>query len=257
MNDFAAVLRRTMPPEWDIACPSSGILTLRDLSLERGRGYSVSLSAGPRSCQAELVFDSFARSLQTYAEERLADEQNPVRRLFSQHPGLTCRVYRRTVERNFDPKSRQEDGWQLTVDYRPTDPELPVPERFSELLLSILLLLLPYDVEAEEEGAGEQALLTRHERSRINRALCLAYHGYDCTVCRLNLYERYGEAARQFIHVHHLNPVATAGILKPDPIRDMVPLCPNCHAVAHRQNPPFTIQELQEMLQKTHVDLHA
>jgi hypothetical protein len=257
MKDFASVLRRTLPAELRITEEPSGELLLRDQSLERGMGYSVTLGATPHSCQAELMFDDFARSLRHHAEERLADDKNPVRRLFTQHAGLTCRIYRQTIEKNFHPSSRQEDGWKLTVDYRPPDPHLHLSERFAELLLSILLLLLPYDVEAEEEGGEEQELLTRHERSRVNRALCLAYHGYNCTACHLNLYDRYGEAARQFIHVHHLNPVATSGLVRPDPIHEMVPLCPNCHAVAHRQNPPFTIQELQTMLQTPHARLYT
>lgn len=257
MNGFATILRRTLPADLSITPADDGRLLIRDQHLERGQGFSVYLRAEALSCHAELVFDSFARSLQQYTEERLADEQNPVRRLVSQHQGLSCYIYRQTVERNFDPASRQDDGWKLSINYRPADPGLQLAERFSELLLSILLLLLPYDVEAEEEGAVEEVLLTRHERSRVNRALCLAYHGYDCAACQLNMYDRYGEAARRFIHVHHLNPVATTGNTRPDPIRDMVPLCPNCHGVAHRQNPPFTIQQLQAMLQTSHADLHA
>jgi 5-methylcytosine-specific restriction protein A len=35
-----------------------------------------------------------------------------------------------------------------------------------------------------------------------------------------------------------------------DPIKHLRPVCPNCHAMLHRQEPPFTIEELKEKLNK-------
>ena len=35
-----------------------------------------------------------------------------------------------------------------------------------------------------------------------------------------------------------------------DPIRDLRPVCPNCHAVIHRREPPFSIEEIKHMLEK-------
>jgi 5-methylcytosine-specific restriction protein A len=92
--------------------------------------------------------------------------------------------------------------------------------------------------------------LTKYERSHLNRSLCLAYHGYDCKVCGINLKDKYGDIARDFIHVHHLNPISESGIIKPDPIKDFVPLCPNCHAIAHLKNPPLTVEEIQIKLKE-------
>jgi len=36
----------------------------------------------------------------------------------------------------------------------------------------------------------------------------------------------------------------------PDPIKDLIPVCPNCHAMLHRKNPPFTPEEIKDMMFK-------
>jgi predicted HNH restriction endonuclease len=33
-----------------------------------------------------------------------------------------------------------------------------------------------------------------------------------------------------------------------DPIADLRPVCPNCHAVIHRANPPYTLDDVRDML---------
>ena len=47
--------------------------------------------------------------------------------------------------------------------------------------------------------------------------------------------ETYGELGRGFIHVHHLVPISSIGkTYQIDPINDLAPVCPNCHAMLHR-----------------------
>jgi 5-methylcytosine-specific restriction protein A len=49
--------------------------------------------------------------------------------------------------------------------------------------------------------------------------------------------------------VHHLIPVSKLGEgYRINPKTDLVPLCPTCHGVAHRRTPPWTIEELREMI---------
>lgn len=89
----------------------------------------------------------------------------------------------------------------------------------------------------------------RYERNPINRKLCLYKKGYSCVVCGTNLFEKYGEIGRDYIEIHHTTPVSMMGdgyILDID--RDLEPLCPNCHAMIHRKNPPYTIDELRNMI---------
>ncbi len=59
----------------------------------------------------------------------------------------------------------------------------------------------------------------------------------------------YGPEMAGFIHVHHLTPLATVGPdYNIDPIGDLRPVCPNCHAVIHRRDPPYTIDEVQSLM---------
>jgi 5-methylcytosine-specific restriction protein A len=99
------------------------------------------------------------------------------------------------------------------------------------------------------EGAKTRIEVNRYERDRRNRAAALTIHGYACKCCGLDLGERYGSAAFGLIEVHHLTPVSEIG---PDyivnPRTDLIPLCPNCHAVAHRRAPPFSVEEVRTML---------
>ena len=103
--------------------------------------------------------------------------------------------------------------------------------------------------DAYPEGARKAITVNAFERNPEARRRCLAHYGYRCSVCRLNLEDRYGEAGRELIHVHHLRPLA--GIASPynvDPIVDLRPVCPNCHAVIHRANPPYALDDVRTML---------
>jgi 5-methylcytosine-specific restriction protein A len=121
-------------------------------------------------------------------------------------------------------------------------------------LLGTVLALMPLEaVEAEvvgqPEGGGQQILVTRYERSPINRAACIEIHGSQCQVCSFDFGRVYGEIGKGFIVVHHIEPVSgiAAGTIV-DPAKDLAPVCPNCHAMLHKRNPPFGIDELRSML---------
>lgn len=99
------------------------------------------------------------------------------------------------------------------------------------------------------EGAKTRIEVNRYERDRRNRAAALAIHGYNCKACDLDMGERYGAVAVGFIEVHHVTPVSEVGdgyII--DPATDLIPLCPNCHSVAHRRSPPYSVTEIRQMI---------
>jgi 5-methylcytosine-specific restriction protein A len=101
------------------------------------------------------------------------------------------------------------------------------------------------------EGASKQVIQTRYERNPHARGMCLAHHGYACKVCTLNFEQKYGSLGHGFIHVHHLTPVSMAKVPhRIDPTKDLIPVCPNCHAMLHRQNPPLTIEELKQLIKE-------
>ncbi|TSA83015.1 HNH endonuclease [Deinococcus detaillensis] len=103
------------------------------------------------------------------------------------------------------------------------------------------------------EGATRQVTVNAYERNRAARKACIAYHGTICSVCDSDLEEFYGSIAYGFIHVHHLKPLSEVGEgYNVDPETDLVPVCPNCHAMLHRTNPPLTIEQLRELIQEAH-----
>jgi len=67
----------------------------------------------------------------------------------------------------------------------------------------------------------------------------------------MNFAERYGEIGDRFIHVHHLREISSVGAeYVVDPVEDLRPLCPNCHAMAHRRKPALSVSELRSLLGK-------
>lgn len=103
------------------------------------------------------------------------------------------------------------------------------------------------------EGEAVEISLTRYERSGAARQACLAHYGAVCQVCDFDFEQVYGERGRGFIHVHHRTELAgrgqTEGAHGVDPVRDLVPVCPNCHAMLHVESPPTAVETLRELVQ--------
>lgn len=103
--------------------------------------------------------------------------------------------------------------------------------------------------ETFPEGGKRIVTINAYERSGIARRACILEHGLTCKACEFNFGEIYGTLGEGFIHVHHLNLVsAQGGEYHLYPIQDLIPLCPNCHAMVHRKNPPMAIDELRELI---------
>ena len=101
------------------------------------------------------------------------------------------------------------------------------------------------------EGAVTRISVNAYERNPAARAECLKIHGVRCVVCGFDFDAFYGNIAKGFIHVHHLKLISDAeGQRAVDPKLDLRPVCPNCHAVLHMQNPPFSIEELRALIHK-------
>jgi 5-methylcytosine-specific restriction protein A len=100
------------------------------------------------------------------------------------------------------------------------------------------------------EGAVTTVLVNRYERSATARRKCIEHHGAICAVCSLDFKLTYGQIGEGFIHVHHIVPISSIGetyVL--DPIEDLVPVCPNCHAMLHRgTDVPRDVLELQKLM---------
>ncbi len=112
------------------------------------------------------------------------------------------------------------------------------------------LALLPLEeidesaIGGDSEGVALFRLVKQYERSRINRAACLEIHGTACRICGFDFGAQFGELGEGFIHVHHVIPVSEmGGSYSLDPGKDLLPVCPNCHAMLHRRRPALTPDE--------------
>jgi 5-methylcytosine-specific restriction protein A len=115
--------------------------------------------------------------------------------------------------------------------------ELNYPEEINEIVLV--------------EGAKKTITINVFERDQRARKECLSHYGAKCSVCELEFSSVYGPIGEGFIHIHHIIPIANIRQeYKINPIGDLIPVCPNCHAMLHKINPPFTIGELKEIVVK-------
>lgn len=110
-----------------------------------------------------------------------------------------------------------------------------------------------YDiVEDHEEGRILDCHGSKYERNRKARQECLEYYGYTCRVCGFDFEKKYGDIGRNFIEVHHRTEISSYSgeKHKVDYIKDLIPVCSNCHSMLHRTRPALSIEELQSILKE-------
>lgn len=144
---------------------------------------------------------------------------------------------------------------QLDLGSEDGEPDGDIVCRWGSRFAAAVVSLLPLEPETEAatigvtgfpEGAVTIAKVNRYERDRRNRAAAISIHGSSCAACGIDMGQRYGKAAMGYIEIHHTTPVSQLGpdyVI--DPAKELVPLCPNCHAVAHRRDPPYSVEEIR------------
>lgn len=103
------------------------------------------------------------------------------------------------------------------------------------------------------EGAKRQVTVNNYERDQQARQQCIKIHGAACAVCGIDFGKIYGELGKGFIHVHHKVPIHTIGEgYQINPSTDLVPVCPNCHAMLHRgmNGEARSIEELKNIIKQ-------
>jgi 5-methylcytosine-specific restriction enzyme A len=99
------------------------------------------------------------------------------------------------------------------------------------------------------EGGRKQISVNAYERNVQARAQCIEAHGSKCAICSFDFGATYGEDFSGFIHVHHRVPLARIGKrYKIDPINDLIPVCPNCHAVLHHGGTNRNIDDVRKLV---------
>ncbi len=103
-----------------------------------------------------------------------------------------------------------------------------------------------------EEGEAVYHQLNKYERNRKARQTCIAAHGCTCSVCGFDFGKVYGDAFAGIIEVHHLVPISQIGKkYVVDPVKDLRPVCANCHTALHsKKDGVYTIEELKALVGK-------
>lgn len=96
------------------------------------------------------------------------------------------------------------------------------------------------------EGAERQITRNMRERDPVARAAsekawrAAAEGRLVCQGCGIDFGKTYGPRGEGFMHFHHQSGV--------EPPRDLVPVCPNCHAMIHRGETALSLSELQALI---------
>jgi 5-methylcytosine-specific restriction protein A len=237
---------------------------VRIANLPAPYGFAIAIGDDYLSWSFELVLDSGGIASLHTMQSRFSDR----REIFFSYVNLASERNKRfKIKINGKDPIFLEDGesWRdlrLNV-LQSYSSEDQVFESLYSAVLDIFCILLCLLVEQEvwttnssdslvaegvEEGAMVAVVTNRYERSRYNRALCLRYYGFKCRGCGQLMEKIYGPIGQNVIHVHHIVPISRmGGSYVIDPIKDLIPLCPNCHNVVHRQDPPLEMSVLNSL----------
>lgn len=243
-------------------------VVLRPVDLPRPNGFGIVVARTPRQVEASFRADAFTRSLLRHMAE--ADET--ARTTFSTlAKKAAIDGFRLSISVNGNPIDAADDlphgewaKFELDCDKRVVSGKLSGDQSHDFALeaastcLGMTLALLPLEEVIDTvpgfevglpEGAKIQVEVNKYERSPVNRAACIAHFGTTCNVCGFDFGVHYGDFGQDFIEVHHRVPVSSmGGEYRVDPVRDLVPVCGNCHAMLHRTNPPLSTDDLKTLI---------
>lgn len=124
--------------------------------------------------------------------------------------------------------------------FQTTDPKIISNEPLSE----------PWNERLE--GHPYEITLSKFERDPYLRSACISLLGATCSICRFDFEAKYGLLGRGYCHVHHIVPLsAVREEQSVNPFTDLIPVCPNCHAMLHRRRPVLLPSELRELVEQS------
>lgn len=166
------------------------------------------------------------------------------RRVESEYPELTKAQSQANEEEPFNSSSKKDAHERSLNDTHQDIPRLEDQHIFPDEI---------QDADTYYEGAKQTVIVNSYERNPKARSQCIEHYGAICRVCDFNFEKKYGAIGSGFTHVHHLTPLPDIGEeYEVDPIIDLRPVCPNCHAMLHKKQPPYSIEELKSICKKQH-----
>jgi 5-methylcytosine-specific restriction protein A len=115
--------------------------------------------------------------------------------------------------------------------------------------IGAIVSLIPTNGRTRTEGQQITRTVETYERDELLRLDCLKFYGYACQVCGFDFEKEYGTEGKGFIEVHHIERLADRRLSETNPITDLIPLCANCHRVAHLRTPPYAPDEIIKFIQ--------
>ncbi len=107
-----------------------------------------------------------------------------------------------------------------------------------------------------KEGAKKQIVVNAYERNPVAKSDCIKYYKYinkgklKCEICGFDFSSKYGIQFEDKIHVHHIVEISTIGKeYEVNPVKDLIPVCPNCHMIIHSKKPAYTPEEVKKMIE--------
>lgn len=108
------------------------------------------------------------------------------------------------------------------------------------------------------EGRKKTVTSQVYERSKQLRDMAIDFYTKNgtivCEACSFDFYKSYGEIGRGYIEIHHQKPVfqyeeADFSRVVSEAIKDLIPLCSNCHRIVHRKKEnPLSLDELKQII---------
>lgn len=92
----------------------------------------------------------------------------------------------------------------------------------------------------------EKGIAAERKRSLPMKKRALDYYGCKCYACDLV------PPHPSIIDIHHLRPISEGE--RQTTLNDVIPLCANCHRLAHTREPPIPIAELRKLAIENGVD---
>lgn len=121
---------------------------------------------------------------------------------------------------------------------------------------------IPEEIEEKDivnlvEGAKKQVTVNAYERNPYARIACINHYKkmnngkLKCEICGFDFSKVYGDEFADKIHIHHLVEISSIGSeYEIDATKDLIPICPNCHMIAHSRKPAYTPDEIKEMIRR-------
>ena len=233
-------------------------LKIRLAQIPAPHGFTMRIYDDYLSWKIELHLDVFSTPLISAMQDRYSDRKVGLDS-YLDLAQIKNNSFKLAINGNANPASLNEDwkdiNFVLAKSYNTEESEFTTLSSVLLDFMCILLYLIIEDTEwtsteviGDEEGGSYSEIVKKYERSRYNRAMCLKYYGFTCRGCGELLAEKYGPIGMDVIHVHHIVPVSQmGGSYRLNPIKDLIPLCPNCHTIVHRKIPVLDIESLRSL----------